>query len=65
MSVGGHGGVIKSRVGHSLAKDGISLNIKGSRTGVNFGFDFGSLSIVAMNTVDVRESERWRKGGDL
>jgi len=44
-SVGGHGGAVKARIGQSLSKDDISLDIKGTGTGVDFGFDFGSFRI--------------------
>ncbi|MDL1871522.1 hypothetical protein FBR05_04890 [Deltaproteobacteria bacterium PRO3] len=56
-SVGGHGGAVKSRIGQSLSKDDISLNIKGTGTGVNFGFDFGSLRISPMSAEDKEEWE--------
>lgn len=61
-SVGGHGGAVKSRIGQSLSKDDISLDIKGTGTGVNFGFDFGSFRISPMSAEDKEEwEERERK----
>lgn len=56
-SVGGHGGAVKSRIGQSLSKDDISLDIKGTGTGVNFGFDFGSFRISPMSAEDKEEWE--------
>jgi len=56
-SVGGHGGAVKSRIGQSLSKDDISLDIKGTGTGVDFGFDFGSFRISPMNAKDKEEWE--------
>lgn len=56
-SVGGHGGAVKSRIGQSLSKDDISLDIKGTGTGVNFGFDFGSFRISPMSAKDKEEWE--------
>ncbi|MCE9625227.1 MAG: hypothetical protein K8R69_07235 [Deltaproteobacteria bacterium] len=56
-SVGGHGGAVKSRIGQSLSKDDISLDIKGTGTGVDFGFDFGSFRISRMTDQDKEEWE--------
>ncbi len=56
-SVGGHGGAVKSRIGQSLSKDDISLDIKGTGTGVNFGFDFGSFRISPMSAEDKEDWE--------
>ena len=56
-SVGGHGGAVKSRIGQSLSKDDISLDIKGTGTGVDFGFDFGSFRISPMSAQEKKEWE--------
>ncbi len=50
-SVGGHGGAVKARIGQELSKDDISLGIKGTGTGVDFGFDFGSFQITPVGKV--------------
>ncbi len=43
--VGGEGGAVKSRMGHTLSKDDITLNLKGTGTGGGFGFDFSGFRI--------------------
>ncbi|MFO1518799.1 MAG: hypothetical protein U1F57_03910 [bacterium] len=45
----GHAGVVKSASGHTLGKDGISMNLTGSGTGVDIGFNFGSFKIKHWN----------------
>ena len=44
-SAGGEGGAGKSRIGASLSKDNITLDIKGTGTGGGFGFDFSGFRI--------------------
>jgi len=44
-TVGGEGAAGKARIGQSLSKDDITLDIKGTGTGGGFGFDFGSFRI--------------------
>lgn len=63
-SVGGHGGAVKARIGQSLSKDDISLDIKGTGTGVDFGFDFGSFRISPMSAQDKKEWEARKREED-
>ena len=44
-TVGGEGGAVKSRIGYTMSKDDIDLNIKGTGTGGGFGFDFSGFRI--------------------
>ena len=44
-SAGGHAGVVKSASAQSLSKDDITLDISGTGTGVDLGFDFGDFKI--------------------
>src|SRR5262249_803651 len=60
-SVGGHGGAVKSRIGESLSKDDISLDIKGTGTGVDFGFDFGSLRISQATPEEIKKLQEEEK----
>jgi hypothetical protein len=60
-SAGGHGGAVKSRIGESLSKDDISLDIKGTGTGVDFGFDFGSFRISQATPEEIKKIQEEEK----
>lgn len=53
-TVGGQGAVVKARIGQSLSKDDITLDIKGTGTGGGFGFDFGSFRITPITPAQAK-----------
>ena len=54
-TVGGEGAAVKARIGQSLSKDDITLDIKGTGTGGGFGFDFGSFRITKLTPAEAQE----------
>lgn len=68
-SVGGEGAAVKARIGQSLSKDDITLDIKGTGTGGGFGFDFGSFRISRLTPEQAKEiaqqkAERQREAAE-
>jgi len=57
-TVGGEGGAVKSRIGYTLSKDDIDLNIKGTGTGGGFGFDFSGFRISPLTEKQRRDIEK-------